>query len=1293
MTADANEFNVGPGVEIEREMGLGLGSEGDRKVTGDPNGIACLVGEEKVGDRSGMSATLENGNLEDSRGKDLDLEGDVDPVAVGNQESSEVKGENGQLTFENGVDHDARDDPVIEVEATVADDSNETTAGQLTFENGVDHDARDDPVIEVAATVADDSNETTEGQLTFENGVDHDACDDPMIEVAATVTDDSNETTASADVEEIIESDLRQTEGHDEEQNEILTEKEKHTKGGVCKENGETCKEEVIAELGSSNGHRHVEDSLEASKLKNETETDLVIKVGAKQFGEILVMDTNSEKELESAVEVEKNLDAPVAATDELVNVESSVYDDENQEPKSKNIETSQQEVSESSVAEDKEETVLNDTHHPLEVETPERVNQDHEIIFSATETDSQTDKDAPVVMETEEVVSETQVTESKDQGQLGSAIEVKLVEEAQTAAKDCVDKDEFEREQKVDKFVVESLPTEYSAEQETGLSNGSPSSTDKCSDEKSRVPVTGTRTTSQTVDGTESSASHKILTTSDIDAMINESESSGNSFEAGDAVIIEHSDKVHTTEGSSSSGSGVDKESLAEVPVSSQVLTDSCVQSACSEEASSTELDGVVSSKVDLPSPVDTINDIQDKLCSDVAENANCVAKAPTDAVVDDAVVIKYESRVEKESTESNTSLVNLAVAIKSLDADENKAVDGESRVIEEIQAPVKEPSASSLDSETVDTPSGKPQACYIIRIPRFVDDQLSTNIQIAQSEVNEKTQKRDSIKISIEKQKMTCNEFWKKFEAARAEERAARAAVTAKRQQMDALQLMINKIKSVHSIEELDAKIQSMEFELQHVTMPLKEEKKYIHELKQLRHQRDEFTSNMGSKTEIDEAFDQKEQIDEKFKILKKELEALRTEVLRTESIANAARKKYDEEQQNLRGLQQQFRDADALRQKAYGHWRELRSLLIEKNKHFGMYKSDQKSAENYMSSRDFEGLLLHCSKQVEKVMAMWNNDEEFRMQYVKSNMNSTLKRLRTADGRSLGPDEEPPVLPTNQFRVSSTPLQQTKIGEQVPHVTLDAKVETPKELDSFPALPATTKKQPVKPKKTSKPVSNDTTEIVVTSVSDKEIENHENLRLQTKEEEELIKVAEELAKKEEELAKKEEELRKQKAEVELKEQQRLEQRAKAKEAEERKKKQAEKAQARAEYRAQKEAELKEKRKAKKQKKKGVAAEETTVSGVEEEPVPSTESTQLETAHELDVRATSASKRPSRSVVVPKQYNKVQPIPLPLRKRGKRKMATWMWVLLAVVVVLLLFVAGNYFPFLSFGFQHYGF
>ncbi|XP_042454764.1 proton pump-interactor 1-like [Zingiber officinale] len=481
-------------------------------------------------------------------------------------------------------------------------------------------------------------------------------------------------------------------------------------------------------------------------------------------------------------------------------------------------------------------------------------------------------------------------------------------------------------------------------------------------------------------------------VTTPENSTLVEESVEKGDPI--GESVIVEQCADLHRSKDCFIS----DTICVAEKEVLlSQGLSDSSYQLTRCQETHLSEQEGAVSSEVDVRSPTD----IKDKLSNVVAGNGTCMTETEDNVTVDDVDAFEFEVAIAKECVESSTSFVNLNEVERLLD-NESKSIQGESGITVNNPVLVKDHSGSTLDGEKLDAGLGKPQVCYIIRIPRFIDNQLSTNIQIAQSETNKKTERRDSFKVSIENQKVICNDFWKKFEDAKAETRVARAAVNAKRQQMESLQLMINKWKNVHSVEELDAKIQSMEFELQHVTIPLKEEKKYIHELKQLRHQRDQLTSNLNSSEEIDETFESKEQIEEQFKLLKKELDSLRTELLQAEGNANAARKNYDVEQQVLKGLQQQFRDADALRQKAYGHWLALKNILIEKNKHFNLYKSDQISAERYLSSRDLRGLLSHCSKQVENAMAMWNNDEEFRMQYVKSNMNSTLRRKRSSKKR---------------------------------------------------------------------------------------------------------------------------------------------------------------------------------------------------------------------------------------------------------------------------------------------------
>lgn len=214
---------------------------------------------------------------------------------------------------------------------------------------------------------------------------------------------------------------------------------------------------------------------------------------------------------------------------------------------------------------------------------------------------------------------------------------------------------------------------------------------------------------------------------------------------------------------------------------------------------------------------------------------------------------------------------------------------------------------------------------------------------------------------------------------------------------------------------------------------------------------------------------------------------------------------------------------------------------------------------------------------ASQVEKVMKLWNTDSLFRKKYVESNVRSTLRRLKTFDGRSLGLGEQAPEMPSieamGSANVSTMPSSNSKtslpVSAQKPEKEKISAITEVQNKDSAATSNLLQKNQPVSLRKTTKVMSED---ISVTVLDSKEIEDDKVEKKLTKEEEEMMRKAEELARKEEEL-------RKAKLEAELKERLREEQKAKAKEAEDRKKKQAEKAQARAQLRAQKEAEFKEK------------------------------------------------------------------------------------------------------------------
>lgn len=54
-----------------------------------------------------------------------------------------------------------------------------------------------------------------------------------------------------------------------------------------------------------------------------------------------------------------------------------------------------------------------------------------------------------------------------------------------------------------------------------------------------------------------------------------------------------------------------------------------------------------------------------------------------------------------------------------------------------------------------------------------------------------------------------------------------------------------------------------------IQHETLPLKEEKQFIREIKQLKQLREQLSTNMGSQDEIKKALEQRQETEERLKV----------------------------------------------------------------------------------------------------------------------------------------------------------------------------------------------------------------------------------------------------------------------------------------------------------------------------------------------------------------------------------------------------------------------------------------
>ncbi|CAO2819386.1 unnamed protein product, partial [Amaranthus hypochondriacus] len=457
------------------------------------------------------------------------------------------------------------------------------------------------------------------------------------------------------------------------------------------------------------------------------------------------------------------------------------------------------------------------------------------------------------------------------------------------------------------------------------------------------------------------------------------------------------------------------------------------------------------------------------------------------------------------------------------------------------------------SVDGLDVNPDLVKTPFYYLIRLPRFDDVELTEQKKQSDMEVQKKTLERDAVLKVYHEKKASFLEVKSNYNASRSKERAANSLVTAKKREIDAAQSLLNLARNAVTVEDVDGQILYMERRIQHETLSLAEERNLVREIKRLNQQRDQLAANTRRQQELHQALDQRVETEERLKVLKKEYGALRDNHAKAYESFTTVKRIYDGESASLNSLKVELTCHDDIRQKAWSQLQDLKKKAYEKNEMFYRYKDDARIAFDYAKAGKMEDLEQHCVNQVEKFMELWNKNDEFRTKYVKCNKRSTLRRFRTLDGRSLGPDEEPPSL--EDFSNNRDNASAKIDGNTTVSLKRDFPLAAKKVDEKSVMNVAEQNIKPVRAKNRVEP----TFKNKLAEPSGRIEPEKEDHKL-TKEEEELVRKAEE-KKREEEAA-------------QLREKRRLEEKAKAQEALERKEKLAKKAKARAEFKAKKEA-----------------------------------------------------------------------------------------------------------------------
>ncbi|KAK4439183.1 Proton pump-interactor 1 [Sesamum alatum] len=509
---------------------------------------------------------------------------------------------------------------------------------------------------------------------------------------------------------------------------------------------------------------------------------------------------------------------------------------------------------------------------------------------------------------------------------------------------------------------------------------------------------------------------------------------------------------------------------------------------------------------------------------------------------------VVDSNLPVIEAGSEANMSVVNEKVNIKF----------GSHVVDEPVKGEVNKVSESNLPKDAVDEWPEPMQihSFYIVRYRALEDQSLKAKLDVAEKELQKKNQARSQIVEKIRAKRADRSQLIAQLRSLSVENKQFRTIMDEKRKEMEPLQQALGKLRGTSggrdrgsgvcsSEEELNDLIKSLQYRIQHESIPLSEEKQILREIKQLEGTRERVIANAAERARIQDSLGEKEAIQGQVKSIGSDLDGVRKE----KQVINAKLKQLDEEklalEKEISALEGELTAITQKRDKTFETIKEMRKQREDGNSPFYQNRMLLTKAKSLAANKDVDALKELQDTEVDKFMSLWNSDKAFRGDYERRILSSLDMRQLSKDGRLRNPGEKPLVQPeaptTSEAEVVKTSAKQTPKDNAVTPAHVDASSEQ--------------KVQKTKGAKNNKE-GNKKTETTLEKTDKAEEEEFFS----------IVKPQKESLPKRDEVD-----------EMKLKELKRQEEIAKRNQAEERKKKLAEKAAAKAAIKAQKDAEKK--------------------------------------------------------------------------------------------------------------------
>ncbi|ESQ54521.1 hypothetical protein EUTSA_v10027051mg [Eutrema salsugineum] len=336
-----------------------------------------------------------------------------------------------------------------------------------------------------------------------------------------------------------------------------------------------------------------------------------------------------------------------------------------------------------------------------------------------------------------------------------------------------------------------------------------------------------------------------------------------------------------------------------------------------------------------------------------------------------------------------------------------------------------------------------------YFVKYRHYDDPKTKAKLDVADKELEKLNKARGAVLDKLKEKRTERSKLFDLLDPLKSERQGFNTMFDEKRKEMEPLQQALGKLRGndggsargpaiCSSEEELNNMIYSLQYRIQHESIPLTEEKQLLKEIRLLEGTRDKVIAHEAVRAKIKESMGQKDDIQGQVKLMGAGLDGVKKERQAISARINQLSEKLKATKDEIQVLENELKTVSEKRDKAYSNIHELRKQRDETNSGFYQGRTVLNKARELAAQKNINELEALSKAEVEKFVSLFCSKKNFREDYEKRILASLDSRQLSRDGRMRNPEEKPllaPEAPPSKAAPSETEVVPKAKAKQQP------------------------------------------------------------------------------------------------------------------------------------------------------------------------------------------------------------------------------------------------------------------